>query len=208
MPLSDPIVEEIHAIREAMAKASNDDLRHLHGRSPRDTAFAMATFLLVAAMASIGCASHRHAGSTSCAPRDDEHVAVLNIHPGEDRQAKILSFDGVPFDAFAGRHAQPGHFRVPLRIGVHEVRVVVPGPCTYYDGRPGPGSSLSTMRFSAKAGTEYEVTMVSIPTQLFSLTEVHVYEVVKAPYEFRAVEQAVTYEPDPASCPNGRGMVR
>jgi hypothetical protein len=29
MPLSDPIVEEIHAIREAMAKASNDDLRKI-----------------------------------------------------------------------------------------------------------------------------------------------------------------------------------
>ena len=29
MPLSDPIVDEIHAIREAMAKASNDDLRKI-----------------------------------------------------------------------------------------------------------------------------------------------------------------------------------
>ena len=28
-PLSDPIVDEIHAIREAMAKASNDDLRKI-----------------------------------------------------------------------------------------------------------------------------------------------------------------------------------
>ena len=183
-------------------------LRLLHGRSPRDTAFAMATFLLVAAIASIGCAPHRHAGSPSAAARDDERVAILNIHPGEDRQAKILSFDGVPFDAFTGRRAQPGHFRVPLRPGVHEVRVVVPGPCTYYDGRPGPGSSLSNMRFSAKAGTEYEVAMAFVPSQLFTLTQVHVYEVVKAPYEFRAVEQATSYEPDPSSCPNGRGISR
>jgi hypothetical protein len=167
-----------------------------------------ATFLLVAAIVSIGCASHRHAGSPSGAPRDSEHVAILNIHPGEDRQAKILSFDGVPFDAFAGRHAQPGQFRVLLRPGVHAVRVVVPGPCTYYDGEPGPGSSLSNLRFSAKAGTEYEVTLASFPTQLFTLTDVHVYEVVKAPYEFRAVEQATSYEPDPSSCANGRGMVR
>ena len=29
MPLSDPIVDEIHAIREAMAKASGDDLRKI-----------------------------------------------------------------------------------------------------------------------------------------------------------------------------------
>jgi hypothetical protein len=29
MPRSDPIVDEIHAIREAMAKASNDDLRKI-----------------------------------------------------------------------------------------------------------------------------------------------------------------------------------
>ena len=67
---------------------------------------------------------------------------------------------------------------------------------------------LSNMRFSAKAGTEYEVTLASFPTQLFTLTDVHVYEVVKAPYEFRAVEQTTSYEPDPSSCPNGRGMVR
>jgi hypothetical protein len=167
-----------------------------------------APLLLIAAIASIGCSSHQHAGSPSAAARDDERVAILNIHPGEDRQAKILSFDGVPFDAFAGHHARPGQFRVPLRPGMHEVRVVVPGPCTYYDGRPGPGSSLSNMRFSAKAGTEYEVTMASFPSQLFTLTEVHVYEVVKAPYEFRAVEQATSYEPDPSSCPNGRGMIR
>jgi hypothetical protein len=50
--------------------------------------------------------------------------------------------------------------------------------------------------------------MASFPSQLFSLTEVHVYEVVKAPNELRAVEQATSYEPDPSSCPNGRGMVR
>ena len=29
MPLSDPIIDEIHAIREAMAKASNDDLNKI-----------------------------------------------------------------------------------------------------------------------------------------------------------------------------------
>jgi len=29
MPLSDPIVDEIHAIREAMAKTSGDDLRKI-----------------------------------------------------------------------------------------------------------------------------------------------------------------------------------
>lgn len=29
MPFSDPIVEEIHAIREAMAKACNDDLQKI-----------------------------------------------------------------------------------------------------------------------------------------------------------------------------------
>ncbi len=29
MPLSDPIIEEIHAIREAIAKTSNDDLRKI-----------------------------------------------------------------------------------------------------------------------------------------------------------------------------------
>ncbi len=29
MPLSDPIVEEIHAIREALSKTSNDDLRKI-----------------------------------------------------------------------------------------------------------------------------------------------------------------------------------
>jgi hypothetical protein len=28
-PMSDPIVDEIHAIREAIAKASNDDLRKI-----------------------------------------------------------------------------------------------------------------------------------------------------------------------------------
>jgi len=37
MSLSDPIIDEIHAIREAMAKASNDDDVHsvgLHVRLP------------------------------------------------------------------------------------------------------------------------------------------------------------------------------
>ena len=29
MPLSDPIIDEIHAIREAIAKTSNDDLRKI-----------------------------------------------------------------------------------------------------------------------------------------------------------------------------------
>jgi hypothetical protein len=40
-----------------------------------------APLLLVAAIASIGCASHRQAGSPSAAARDDERVAILNIHP-------------------------------------------------------------------------------------------------------------------------------
>lgn len=176
--------------------------------SLRDATFAVVTFLWVVTTTTSGCASHRHAGSPSATPGDDKNVAILNIRSGEDRQAEIRSFDGVTFDVFSGRYAKPGHFRVPLQPGLHELRVVVPGPCTYYDGRPGPGSSLATMSFWARAGVQYEVTLASFPSQLFTLTQVHVYEVVKAPYEFRSVESNTSNEPDPFACPEGRGMAR
>jgi hypothetical protein len=92
-------------------------------------------------------------------------VAVLIIWPGEDRQAHILSFDGVPLGAFVGSRAQPGHFRLPLAPGMHEIRVVIPGPCTYYDGHPGRGRSRSNMRFTSKAGAQYEVRLDSRPNR-------------------------------------------
>lgn len=175
---------------------------------PRDAAYALVTFLWTASTPSIGCASPRLAASPSVAPNGDENMAVLIIRPGEDSQAHILSFDGVPFEAFVGPHLQTKQFRVPLSLGTHEVRVVVPGPCTYYDGSPGPGSSLSTMRFVAKAGVQYEVRLDSRPSQLFTYTTVHIYEVVKAPSELRSVEQPISNEPDLSSCPDGRGMLR
>lgn len=175
---------------------------------PRDAACAMVIVLWGAFIYSLGCASHRPAASPSVAPTGDEPKAVLIVRPGEDSQAHIVSFDGVPFDAIVGSHVQPGQFRVPLSVGAHEVRVVVPGPCTYYDGSPGPGSSLSNMRFVAKAGVQYQVSLDSRPSQLFTQTSAHIYEVVNAPYEFRAVEQTISNEPDPSSCPDGRGMIR
>lgn len=137
----------------------------------------------------------------------DEKVAILIIRPKEDAQASILSFDAAPFDAFVSQYVQSGPYRVPLPPGVHEVRVVVPGTCTYYDGSPGPGSFLSNMRFTAKAGRQYEVRLDSRPSQLFTLNAVHLYEGVKAPYEFRSVERLISVEPDPSSCPNGRGIL-
>ena len=175
---------------------------------PNDAACAAVISIWCAAAISIGCASQQLPASPYALQPGDENVAVLIVWPGEDSQAQILSFDGVPFEAFVGSHVQPGHFRVPVAPGTHELRVVVPGPCTYYDGRPGPGSSLSNMRFVAKAGAQYEVRLDSRPSQLFTLTSVHIYEVVKAPFEFRSVEQAISSEPDPSSCPNGRGMAR
>jgi hypothetical protein len=159
--------------------------------SASDCAFAMAIFLLVAATTSIGCASQG---------------AILTIRPGDDHQAKILVFDGVPFAVFAGRHGRVGQFHVPLRPGVHELRVVVPGPCTYLDGRPGPGSSVRTMDFVARAGGHYEVTLAFFPGQLFDEAEVHVYEEVKAPDQVQSVETTTSYEADPSSCPKRRGM--
>jgi hypothetical protein len=176
--------------------------------SPRDAAIALVLAFWGAATISTGCASHRLPVSPYTWQPGDENVAVLIIWPGEDRQAQILSFDGVPFAAFVGSRVQPGHFRIPVPPGTHEVRLVVPGQCTYYDGSPGPGNFLSNMRFVAKAGAQYEFRLDSRPSQLFTWTTVHIYEVVKAPYEFRSVEQPISSRPDPSSCPYGRGMVR
>lgn len=173
-----------------------------------NAAFALVIWVCGGATISIGCASLRVPTSPYAAQSGDENVAILIVWPGEDSQAQILSFDGVPFGAFVGSRVQPGHFRLPVTPGMHEVRAVVPGPCTYYDGSPGRGSSLSNMRFLAKAGAQYEVRLDSRPSQLFTSTSVHIYEVVKAPYEFRSVEQSISTEPDPSSCPDGRGMVR
>jgi hypothetical protein len=176
--------------------------------SLRDAALAIETALLVAAMTLSACASQRDIGSSAPPTRADQKVAILHIRGGEDRQAEIVSFDGVPFAAFVGRHARPGHFRVPLRPGVHDVSVVRPGPCTYYDGTPGPGSSRLNLRFTARARAQYEVTLVFFPSQLLTLTEVHVYEVLKRPGHVRSVEQVTSNEPVPSSCPHRQGMVR
>jgi hypothetical protein len=173
-----------------------------------DTALALSTVLLVVAVLSGGCVSPRPADSPRAAARDDPRMAILNIHHGDDAQAQILSFDGAPLASLTGRRAQVGHVRVPLRPGTHELRVVVPGACTYYDGSPGPGPSLSHMRFLARAGVQYEVRLVSFPSQLFTQTSVHVYEVVKAPHQFRSVEQVTSNEPIPSACPDHRGMVQ
>ena len=132
----------------------------------------------------------------------------LILWPGKDKQAKILAFDGMPFDAFLASHARSGHARLSLVPGEHEVRVVVPGACTTFDGSPGPGSSLANLRFVAKAGAQYEIILESHPGQVFTTTWVRIEEVVKAPFEFRSVERIVSSEPDPSSCPRGRGMVR
>jgi hypothetical protein len=168
----------------------------------------LATLLLVVAVTAGGCVSPQPADSSRAAQRDDPRVAILNIRHGDDAQAQILSLDGAPFDSPTARHAQVDHVRVPLRPGTHELRVVVPGPCTYFDGRPGPGPSLAHLRFLARAGVQYEVTLVSFPTQLFTHTQVHVYEVVRAPHQFRSVEQVISNEPAPSSCPDHRGMVQ
>lgn len=141
-------------------------------------------------------------------PLDDPNMATLNIRRGHDEQAEILSFDGSPFDLLVGHHPQVGNVRVPLRLGTHELRVVVPGPCTYYDGRPGPGPSISNLRFLARAGIQYEVTIISFPAQLFDVMQVHVYEVVRPNLEFRSVEEVVSNEPAPSSCVGGRGKAQ
>lgn len=156
----------------------------------------------------IGCAWPRGAASPYTVQLGDEKVAILIIRPGEDSQARILAFDGVPFGSFVGTHVQPTPYRVPVAPGMHEVRVFVPGPCTYYDGLPGPGSSFSNLRFMAKAGVQYQVSLDSRPSQILTSTSVHVYEVVKAPLQFRSVEETLSTEPDPSSCPHGRGLAR
>lgn len=148
-------------------------------------AFATVGFLLVALTTSSGCAA----------------ATTLEVRPGDDHQARILSFDGVPFDQFVGRRPSSGHYRVSLRPGEHQLRVVVPGPCATFDGRPGPGSSVSNLRFTAKQGGEYQVSLAFFPTQLFTEVELHVYEMVKAPNEVRAVEEVISREPDRDSCP-------
>jgi len=175
---------------------------------PRGGAFALAVFLWGAAMHTIGCAAHRGANSPYVVQPGDEKVAVLILWPGKDKQAKILAFDGIPFEAFLASHARSGHSRLSLVPGEHAVRVVVPGPCTDFDGLPGPGNSLANLRFVAKAGAQYEISLDSRPGQVLTTTWVHVYELVKGPFEVRAVEQLISSEPDPSSCPRGRGMVR
>ncbi len=85
--------------------------------------------------------------------------------------------------------------------------MVVPGPCTYYDGLPGPGPSTSTMRFTAKAGTQYEISTQSFPSQLLTVTRVHVFQLQKTPNQVRIVEEVISTERDPSSCAKGRDKI-
>ncbi len=161
----------------------------------------------IATLTSTACSSRRPAESSDSAERAKPSVALINILQGEDRQAKIVSFDGVPFAAFAYRYVQPGRYRIPIDPGPHDVRVVVPGLCTYYNGLPGPGPSLETLRFIAKAGTQYEISMQFLPSQILTVTMVHVLELQETPNQVRIVEEITSTERDPSSCANGRGNV-
>jgi hypothetical protein len=93
-----------------------------------------------------------------------------------------------------------------IRPGQHELRVVIPGMCTYYDGTPGTGSSIATMRFTATAGAQYEVNISSYPSQILTVNEVHVVQLLEDRYHERRVEKTVATERDPSSCPNGGGI--
>lgn len=168
---------------------------------------SVTSLAFIVTMTSTACTLRRSVESSDYAVRAKPSVALINILQGEDRQAKIVSFDGVPFAAFASRYAQSGHYRIPIHPGPHEVRVVVPGPCTYYDGLPGPGPSLSTMRFIAKADTQYEISTQSFPSQILTVTMVHVLELQETPNQVRIVEEVTSTERDPSSCVNGRGRV-
>jgi hypothetical protein len=63
------------------------------------------------------------------------------------------------------------------------------------------------MRFIAKAGTQYEISTQSFPSQILTVTMVHVLELQETPNQVRIVEEVTSTERDPSSCANSQGNV-